>query len=129
MKCHVIAALCLAAVIASVTADSAQHVQGAQQAEPQFQPQQQFQRPQQPAPFRPLPYNQQLRRQSPMSRMRDSIYSFFSNLMSAGRQFRQQASARIFSMFNRRSINRRLQRQEYAPAPVQGPVPSQQPLQ
>ena len=50
-----------------------------------------------------------------MSRMRDSIYSFFSNLMSAGRQFRQQASARLFNMFNRRSINRRSQRQQVRP--------------
>ena len=50
-----------------------------------------------------------------MSRMRESIYSFFSNLMTAGRQFRQQASARIFNMFNRRSINRRSQRQQVRP--------------
>ena len=61
-----------------------------------------------------------------MSRMRDSIYSFFSGLMTAGRQFRQQASARIFNMFNRRSFNRRLQqRQEFGPAPVQPVLPAQ----
>lgn len=111
MKCHVIAALCLVAVIASVAADSAQHAQGVQEAEQQFQPQPQ--RPQQ-QPFRPLPYQQNNRRQqkSPMVRMRDSIMSFFGNMMSAGRQFRQQASARIFNMFNRRSFNRRSQRQQ-----------------
>lgn len=116
MKSHVIAAFCLVAVIACVNADKAPHAQGVQQTEQQFQPQPaqqpQFQRPQQP--FRPLPY-QQNRRQSAMGRMRQSIYNFFSGIMSAGSRIRQQASARIFNMFNRRSFNRRSQRQQPRP--------------
>ncbi|XP_037070861.1 uncharacterized protein LOC119092016 [Pollicipes pollicipes] len=102
MKGHLIAVACLLAVIAAVSGDESAPVGAPHEQRPFLRPQ--------PQPGRPLPYP--LRRQSSgLDRARQAISGFMQNIMDAGRRFRRMASARLFTMFNRRSL-RRSQRQQ-----------------